>query len=60
MTHSDTMNIKKDANIDILVEIAGWASGYQIGSDAETCMKHIVAAMQREGYLPKGKRRIIK
>lgn len=53
-------NIGRDGNADMLVEIAGWASGYQIGSDAEKCMKRIVEAMQREGYLPKGKRRNIK
>lgn len=49
--------MRDNANADMLVEIAGWAMGYQIGSDAEKCMKAIVAAMQREGYLPKGKRR---
>ncbi len=59
MTKLDT-SICGDANANMLVEIAGWVSGYQIGSDAETCMKRIVEAMQREGYIPKGKRRIIK
>jgi L-asparaginase II len=38
----------------------GRVAGYQMGSSAEMCMKRIVEAMQREGYVVEGKRRIIK
>lgn len=53
-------NTGRDGNADMLVEIAGWVSGYQMGSSAEHCIKRIVEAMQREGYVAEGKRRIIK